>query len=360
MKILFANFVLQGNRFMEDLKLGLEKHAEVVYNYKEFWRCENDYDVVHLHWPEFLSYDVQKYVFRTEPFPAELFNKIETCLKYWKEHSTIIYTRHVQYPHRRHDQDFLNLYKMVSSYSDTVVHFANYSIKQFKEWYPEHKDIHHVVIPHQNYAAIPNSSTKSSARKQLKIGDDKFVMLVFGTVFEQEKEFIKKAFSFIPTENKILLSPSWKVSRRKIGYIRLREWVWKLDRWFAKRNKTLQIEKGFIKEEDAHLYINSADFMLIPRQKELNSGNITLAFTFSKVVVGRNGGDIGELLNETGNPTFIEGYELSLKQAIEKAVTLSKTDLGEKNQELAIEEWGVDTISKMYIDEMKKAIERKK
>jgi hypothetical protein len=37
---------------------------------------------------------------------------------------------------------------------------------------------------------------------------------------------------------------------------------------------------GFIKEEDAHYYLNAADFLFIPRTNEFNSGNITLGCTF--------------------------------------------------------------------------------
>lgn len=356
MKILFANFVLQGNLFMDDLKLGLEDYAEVVYDYEEFWKCENDYDVVHLHWPEFLSYEVQKYVWVTDPFPKDLFDKIETCLKYWKKHSTIVYTRHVQYPHLRHDEDFLNLYRMVTSYCDTVIHFANFSIQQFMEFYPEHTKIKHVVIPHHNYASMPNNSTQQSAREKLGIKQDAKVMLVFGLIKEHEKELINKALSFIPGKNTVLLAPKWKVNRRKIGYIRLREWVWKLEQWLLKQNKRRRINLGFIEDEDAHWYLNASDFLFIPRTTELNSGNITLGCTFGLIVVGKNGSDIGEILNETGNPTFEVGNDQSLKQAIEMVYSLKESNHGEKNRELALGEWSIPVISKQYIDTMKQSV----
>ena len=359
MKVLIANFITKGNRYLIDFQKGLESYADVVWDYEEFWKCENDYDIVHIHWPEFLSYEVQNYLWTTDPFPKQLFNQIENCLKYWKQHATIIYTRHNQHPHLRHDKDYLNLYRMVTSYCHTVVHFANYSIEQFKLWYPEHQGITHLVIPHHNYAAMKNVSSQHEARQHLNIDLDATVMLVFGTVFDQEKAFIKKALSYIPSKKKVLLAPSWKVNRRKIGYIRLREWVWNFEKWWAQQNKNFQIDKGFIKEDDAHWYINAADFMLIPRQKELNSGNITLGFTFAKVVLGRQGGDIGELLNEHSNPTFKEGNDESLKEAIEAAIQLSKTNKGQKNQELVMSQCDVATISEHYITAMLKAMERK-
>ena len=123
MRILIANFITNGNRYLIDLKKGLENYANVVWDYEEFWKCENDYDIVHIHWPEFLSYEVQNYVWTTDPFPKQLFNQIETCLKYWKQHATIIYTRHNKHPHLRHDKDFLNLYQLFNS---KIIKFAKY------------------------------------------------------------------------------------------------------------------------------------------------------------------------------------------------------------------------------------------
>lgn len=360
MKILFACFPLKYNLFMDDLKKGLEAHAEVTYDFEEFWACKNHYDIVHIHWPEFLSYEIQKYLWETCPVPEDLIQRIKNCMEYWKKHSTIIYTRHVQYPHLRHDEDYLELYRMVTSYCDVVVHFANYSIQQFKEFYPEHVNVKHVVIPHHNYASIPNTSTQSEARKALGIPKEANVMLVFGAVKENEKVLIEKAFGFISNENKVLLAPGWKINRRKIGYIRLREWVWKWDKWKAAQNKRKRINLGFIKDEEAHLYLNAADFLFIPRTNELNSGNITLGCTFGKVVVGKKGSDIGELLEKTGNPTFEVGNDRSLKEAIENTYYLIDQNHGEKNKKTAFEEWNVPKIAKMYYDTMKKAIESKK
>lgn len=359
MKILFANFILQGNRFMEDLKIGLEQHAEVVWDYQAFWKCDQDFDIVHLHWPEFLSYEVQKYVYTTDPFPQELFNEIETCLKYWKKNATIVYTRHVQFPHARHDKDYLDIYKMVTSYCDTVVHFANYSINQFKRWYPKHIGINHVVIEHHNYASLPNPSNKITARQALNIDRSARVMLVFGLIKEHEKQLIEKAFGFIAADNKVLLAPKWTINRRKIRYIRLREWVLKFEKWLAKQNKKKRINLGFIEDNDAHLYLNAADFIFIPRTTELNSGNITLGCTFGLIVVGANHADIGEILNRTGNPTFEVGNDQSLKAAIEKSEVLLKENHGVKNKKIAFKDWGVNQIASQYIHTMQESLKIK-
>ena len=98
--------------------------------------------------------------------------------------------------------------------------------------------------------------------------------------------------------------------------------------------------------------MNAADFLFIPRTSELNSGNITLGFTFGLVVVGADIADIGEILNETGNPTFNVGDD-SLYKATVKAYQLKTQQHGAKNKTLAMNEWSLSKISYSYIKLMK-------
>ena len=351
--ILFANIPTPGNRFVVDLKGGLVQYADVVWDHEEFWNMKNEYDIIHIHWPEYLSFELESYLYKpTDSIPNEIWEKTINCLEYWSKKSKIIYTRHVQFPHVRHDDEFLKLYKTVASYCDTIIHFANYSIQQFKQWYPDLNKIKHIVIPHHNYASLPNDSTKQKARDYFNIDSDTKVMLVFGSIKEHEKPLIKKAFNAIASKNKVLLAPSWKIPRRKISYIRLREWVWDFEVWIAKQNSKFITNLGFIKEEDAHYYLNAADFLFIPRTSELNSGNITLGCTFGLVVVGADTADIGEVLKETGNPIFTVGNSKSVANAIKKAFELTWLNHGQNNKNYALNYWDVKTISKQYHDQM--------
>lgn len=356
MKILIVCIPTPGNRFVTDLKEGLEEHAHVTWNCDEFWNMENHYDIVHIHWPEYLSYELESFLSSKRPIPKKLLEKLKRCLSYWSSRSILIYTRHNHLPHSRKDRDFRKLYQLVFSYCHTVVHFANYSIQQFKEFYPELTQIKHVVIPHHNYASLPDLSTKEGARAYLNINQKADVMLVFGGIREREKPLIKKAFEAIQNKNKVLLAPGWKIQRRKISYIRLREWVWKLEKWWASKNKKFRVDLGFIQEEKAHYYLNAADSLFIPRTTELNSGNITLGCTFGLVVVGKDTADIGEILQETGNPTFKVGDDKSLELAINKAMQLKSNKHGEKNKEIALSDWTVESIAGSYFTEMKNLI----
>ena len=350
MKVLFATIPQPKNNFVNDLKFGIEREAEVTYDYEEFWKCENEYDIVHIHEPEYLSYEIEGCMNHTDPIPKELWDRLIKSLEHWKKTSKIIHTRHVQEPHVRIDEEFKKLYKTVFSYCDGIAHFANFSIEQFKSFYPELTQIKHVVIPHQNYLSLPHNISREEARKKLKIKDNATVMLVFGMIKEREKENIKVAFEAIPGNNKVLLAPGWKEKRPNIGWIRLREWVFNYRLKKAKKDKIFRTNLGFIKDEDAQYYCKSADFIFIPRMDELNSGNITLGFTFGMVVVGRDGGDIGEVLLETGNPVFNPNDSNSIKEAILQAMDLVSQKHGEKNKKMALDNWGIDKIGKMYVE----------
>lgn len=351
-RILFANIPTPNNRFVVDLKEGLEQYADIDWDYQAFWAMDKKYDIIHIHWPEYLSFELESYLHKTSPMPNLLWQNLIQCLDFWKKNAHIIYTRHVQYPHSRHDQEFLRLYRTTVSYCSTVIHFGRYSIKQFKEFYPDLTSIKHVVIPHHNYESLPNHSNTIAARQKLGIDKDASVMLVFGAIKENEKKIIKSAFSYIPNKNKVLLAPGWKINRRKISYIRLRDWIWKFEKWIASQHKRYKFNLGFISEEQAHYFLNASDFLFIPRTNELNSGNITLGCTFGLVVVGKNSADIGEILLETGNPTFEVGNIESLKNSIQKALCLKENEHGRRNQEIAEKEWNVTEISKKYIDEI--------
>lgn len=350
MKVLFATLPQPNNRFVPDLMAGIEKYAQVIHDHKEFWNCSNHFDVIHIHEPEYLSYEIEACMYNTDPIPQELWNRLIACLEHWKKNSVIVHTRHVQEPHVRADDEFRKLYKTVFSYCNGIAHFANFSISQFKAFYPDLGNIRHKVIPHHNYASLSNSVSREEARRRMNIHTDATVMLVFGFIKEHEKPLIREAFKAIPGRNKVLLAPGWKIQRRKIGYIRLREWVFKLECRLAAKNKNRRINLGFVDDKDAQYYCNAADFLLTPRIHELNSGNITFGFTFGLVVVGKSDADIGEVLSETGNPVFNPMDKVSVKNSVLKATELSNKGQGKINQELALKEWGIEKIAGHYIE----------
>jgi hypothetical protein len=262
----------------------------------------------------------------------------------------------VQEPHVRADIEFRKLYSLVFKYCSGIAHFAGYSIEQFNVLYPGLTNIKHQVIPHHNYASMPNSTSKTEARRKLQIDPEAKVMLVFGFVKEHEKWLIQEAYNAIPGENKVLIAPGWKIVRPEIKWIRLREWVFQYRKWKASLNKQFRVNLGFISDHDAQYYCNASDFLLTPRIHELNSGNITFGFTFGLVVMGKDSADIGEILKETGNPVFKVGDKSSIQQAVIKVLNLAAEGYGEQNRQLAINEWATDKIGVQYVQLYERAI----
>ena len=167
----------------------------------------------------------------------------------------------------------------------------------------------------------------------MNIDQDTKVMLVFGGIKEHEKPLIKTAFKAIPDKNKDAIGTRLENTSQKnklhtpceSGYGILK---------CGEQNKIIRFRTnlGFIKEKDAHYYLNAADFLFIPRTSELNSGNITLGCTFGLVVVGADTADIGEILKQTGNPTFTVGNSKSVANAIKKAFELTLLNHGHANR----------------------------
>ena len=75
-----------------------------------------------------------------------------------------------------------------------------------------------------------------------------------------------------------------------------------------------------------------------------------MAFYMGKVVVGPNVGNVGQILKDTGNPTFEPENEDSIIDAIDKALMLNEQGIGEKNKKYADENWSTAKISQQLYD----------
>lgn len=355
MKILVANIPLPTNRFLVDLHAAMEGLGiDLEQSHEKFWEQTGDYDVVHLHFPEYATFDLQD-AYVGNKLTDDFIDEIEARLKYWADHARIVITRHVLLPHaERSNPKWERLYEIFYTYADAVVHFANASIEEFKERYLKTQFYRgvpptHAIVPHANYASLPNEISRQQARSQLGISPQAKVMLVFGAIRnDDEAQLILDTFNRIQTRDKILLVSRW---REKGGPLRrVERWQRDAKRLYYKLHPRYVFNFGFVKEEDAQLYLNAADVLFIPRLKVLNSGNITLGMTFGKVVVGPNCWDVGELLRETGNVVFDEDHPATASAAMEQAFDLAaNTDLGERNRQLALGEWTPAQCAALYL-----------
>ncbi|MFC1688673.1 hypothetical protein ACFL07_03320 [Pseudomonadota bacterium] len=355
MRILVANIPLPANRFLVDLNASLSHHVELVHDHEVFWKMQGDFDVVHLHFPEYITYEIEN-AYR-ESLNDNLIAAIEERLRYWSGRSTLVITRHVLLPHNaRSDPRWETLYELVYRYVDGVVHFDQPSIEEFEKRYANSAFVNgrprHCVIPHHNYSSLPNETTQAQARKALGISAKAHVMLVFGAIRNDEEcELIRITFDQLKTSKKLLLVSRWREKLPQVSWVRLKYWLRDLTRFYYRLHPKYHFNYGFVEEKDTQNYLNAADVLFIPRLHVLNSGNITLGMTFGKVVVGPDSLDVGSLLQSTGNVVFDPNQPVTAAAAVEKAMKLAKqNELGPANQRLALSEWSADQCAKRYFN----------
>lgn len=355
MHVLVAQIPMPCNRFLVDLNSELAKHCELAHDSDAFWEMRGDYDIVHLHFPEYLTYRIEEAYHHG--LSDELIAETEVRLRWWAERAKLVVTRHVLLPHDAlEDPMWEKMYAMFYRYMDGVAHFATASIDEFRKRYAALDWFHgreplHMVIPHHNYSSLPNTISREQARCRLGIPLDARVALVFGMIRnDAERDLILRTFHSLGGGRKLLLVSRWREKLRKIAWIRLKYWIRDLTRAYYRLHPSYHFNYGFVEEADTQLYLNAADILFIPRLWVLNSGNVTLGMTFGRVVVGPDSWDVGQLLRETGNPVFDPDRPETAAAALAEGLRLAtEGKVAAANRELALRDWGADTCAAQYL-----------
>lgn len=315
---------------------------------------EGGFDIVHFHFPEYLTYEIERAY--EEGLTLDLIEAVETRLRFWSERARIVVTRHNAMPHQAPDDElWATMYRTVYSHADAVVHLACASIDEFRERYKSlpsfrERNVRHAVIPHHNYVSLPNCVTREEARHKLGIARKARVMLIFGAIrSDAERTFALEAFNMAQVSRKVLLVSRWRETLSGVRWIRLRYWMRDFTRLYHGFHPQHHFNYGYVEEEDTQLYLNAADILFIPRINALNSANVSLGFTFGRVVVGPASLNAGELLKNARNPVFDPTDRQSGARAVEEGFRLAEsTARGEENRRLAIEEWDVRLCAERY------------
>jgi hypothetical protein len=355
LRVLVAQIPMPTNRFLVDLNAELSKGCDITHSSDDFWEMRGEFDLIHLHFPEYLTYPIQDAY--TNGLTAAVIDETEKRLRFWADRARLIVTRHVLLPHDAlKDPMWEKMYEMFYRYVDGVVHFAPASIVEFRERYRDSVPFHereplHAVIPHHNYASLPNHISREEARAALGIAAKSSVMLVFGAIRNfEERDLILRTFRGLDTPRKILLVSRWREKLAKVSWIRLKYWLRDLNRLYYRLHPRYFFNYGFVEEADTQRYLNAADVLFIPRLRVLNSGNITLGMTFGRVVVGPDSWDVGELLRETGNPVFDPDKPETAVAAVQEGFRQAREGrVGPANQQLALRDWGADKCAADYL-----------
>ncbi|MCS3628943.1 glycosyltransferase involved in cell wall biosynthesis [Salinibacter ruber] len=329
----------EENPYPFQLLRALQLHPEVDFvQHGTAWLqiSEASFDVIHVQWPEALSH-------WEEPSRKDLV-QIRRQLQYWRREATIVSTVHNEHPHGDDANAYWDLYRLVYEMSDGIIHLGSTSKQVLRERYPEQMEAaRETVIVHGDYSWFPDSVSRTEARDRLGIDQDRNVILSFGSHrLRDERRLLLRGFGHADISRKQLLVAGQlpNSSRRRFSH-----YVQRLPFWMRPR---VTLREGFIPSDQVQLYLRAADTLVISRVQALNSGNVALGLTFGVVVAGPEHGVIGEMLRQTGNPTFNAHSPESMGKALEEAISLGE-EKGVENRKYAEEHLNWRTVGNQHV-----------
>lgn len=314
---------------------------------KEFWETDKTYDIIHFQWPE-------EAVGWTCNDPGVI-RRLEERIAYFRSRGArFVYTRHNVRPHYANDV-ISRAYEVIESESDVVVHMGRFSHDEFAATHPGSWN---VVIPHHIYQYTYNEDiSMEHARQYLRIPQGAFVVTAFGKFRNREEiRMVLDAFHAWREPRKLLLAPRLYPFSRQHSYSGniLKRWASRAGYYLLMPllNRLMKLKAGasdeLIDNADLPYYLAASNVVFIQRKDILNSGNVPLAFLFRKVVAGPKVGNIGELLETTGNPTFCPDNRQDILRALEEARRLAALGQGERNYAYGLEQMNLSKIGREY------------
>ena len=328
------------NPYVSSLVQGLEAEGcDVNCSLVDFWYAYDKYDLLFFQWPEEIF---QWNVLQIDL--GRLSKQFDTI-----RHAGVktVITCHNLYPHN-HNKRTTELYELVYSKVDAIHHLGKYSYELMKERFPQK---YHFIAPHHIADSLWSNTPNSKDGKHiLRIPSDSIVISSFGEFRNNDEKdlfflIVKKCKS--NSKRIVFLAPRLYAGRLYNG-----RWI---NKTFIHICKSLVFKyygircSGYLSDEELRLWLSATDIVFIQRKSILNSGNIPLAYSAGKVVVGPDVGNVGVILRETGNyafnPTSDDSLEGSMSQAIEAIE--SNQEVGMHNYCYAKSNWTVPIICRM-------------
>lgn len=335
------------NPYVSSLVLGLIKCGhEVVCSRDLFWKSFSEYDVLYFQWPEAII-DWGKEEIDIEKILRHLNRIKEAGVK------TVI-TCHNLHPHNN-DPKILELYNVVYTKVDAFHHMGRYSYDLFLKQYPRQ---YHFIAPHHVADSLwRNPFSLSEAKTYLQIPKKNIVVSSFGAFRNREETrlFVDMAKD-ICNRHITFLAPRIPMRPFYIGR-HIRRTIRSLREFFLYKMTRIK-NYGILTDEELCNWLSASDIVFIQRKEILNSGNLPLAYSAGKIVVGPDLGNVGVILKETGNFTFNPNDRGSVKRAVKGAIEAAKKNnvLGLQNYHYAKENWSTSKICELISEELFKIV----
>lgn len=337
-KLLITSDFYSQNSYVKNIATPLMNSCEMVCDVSSFWSSSLRFDIVHIQWPEEL--------FHWQPISHDDITRLKTRLDYWKSKGVkLVATRHNTLPHGGGKYD-AELYKLVYSISNAIIHLGDFSHKNLKINHSEN-----IVIPHVNYHNLYEDINQQKARKKIGFPEKGRVFLSFGIIRDiNEEQQIIKAFQAIKSKEDYLYICNSKLFRKKPSF--LKKPIQRLNYHLSKRVfkfKNVFFFRKRIHNKDLKYFFNAADVIISPRMETLNSGVVFMGFSFSKIVIGPNVGNVGGILKILKNPVFEPNNLDSIKAAFIAGKSEINSPLGKNNFDYSKANFSSEKIAKHHL-----------
>lgn len=306
----------------------LENGFEVVCDNKELWNENLNFDAVFFQWPEA--------VFNWSNLDV---SKFENKLKDLKNRNIkILATCHNLHAHNN-NKDANKLYDILYSNADAIHHLGDYSYCLFKA---KHPNCIHFVSQHPIFYDIMSLKLdKKECREKLGLPINKKIILAFGAFRDEDEILLFLSLRKKISSKKVALVAPLLPTGRIFNGLQINKSIKCIYTRIKYRLDSIYFNKGFVEESLIPYYLTACDIVFIQRKEILNSGNLPLAYSAGRIVVGPQKGNVGDILLSCGNPCFnpdsipdvISKTELGLEMSITNNIGLNNYLFSQKNMQ---------------------------
>ncbi len=295
-------------------------YSKNEFSFGYFKDYDSSYSIVNIQFPEA--------IFDLEIPKKEQLMELEAEMRKWKKKSKIVLTLNDDKSHYDEENKYGDLFKLINKYIDGVIHLGQYSLKSYKDNFPE--KCKHVVIFHPLYESLLINSNPVNFEEKFNLDfKGKYVVTAIGSIRSlEEVKLLLKIFKGLPQKNKLLIVPNMFNFKQKPNFIpyRFRKiynyWIEKRYCFPLKKNQYLFGYK-FIDYDLMVDLVKKTSVLAIPRMKNLNSGNLFLGVTFDKHMIIPKIGNLTEVAELFGFPV-LDIEQNNFKKSLLKIVKVNE------------------------------------
>lgn len=200
----------------------------------------------------------------------------------------LVFVCHNVFPHERFPLDKM-LTKLVLAKG---THFIVHAEKEAKELSKIKENASYKVTPHPTYEMFQlQQMTKEQARKQLKMENEKKVLLFFG--FVREYKGLKHLLRAMP----YIMSRLENVELMVVGDFgeNRQEYMDIIDELNIKDN--IRLIDGYIPDQEVQQYFTASDLVVLPYESATQSGIVQIAFGLERPVIVTEVGGLPDVVD---------------------------------------------------------------